>query len=224
MLDEERLKDLHGNRTRVSGRHMHKEETQEFEWITKLILAANEGKIPHFSVQDRALTERIATVPHRSRFQADGGPTEEEFTFRADVGIKDKFPSWYPYMLRWCVQGLHRYHQVGFTNMPPGCLAFKQEILEEKDVVKEWLNATVQEGGSDDFVKVCDLYAGFCAANRSFQADKKTKKTTKMFERELHRCLKTDAFKTKHHYKLQERQCMAGKVFVGYRLSDTLVM
>ena len=41
-----KLKDWHGNRTRVSGRHMHKEETREFEWITKLILAANEGKIP----------------------------------------------------------------------------------------------------------------------------------------------------------------------------------
>ncbi|KAL3159504.1 hypothetical protein ABBQ38_009922 [Trebouxia sp. C0009 RCD-2024] len=219
VLDEEKLKDWHGSRARVSGRQLHSKEMREFEWITKLILAANEGKLPHWSVQDQALVERIATVPHRSRFQHPPLP-DEPYTYPVDTHIKDKFPVWRPYMLRWCLGGRERYQEVGFTHMPPGCLAFKQTIMDEKDVVKEWLDTTVEGSGSDDFIKVCDLYTKFCSDNRSFQADRKTKKTPKMFERELHRCLKKEHFKPKHHYKLHGKACMAGKVFIGYKIVD----
>lgn len=49
ILDEEKLKEWHGNRARVSGRQLNCKTMHEFEWITKLILAANEGKLPHFT-------------------------------------------------------------------------------------------------------------------------------------------------------------------------------
>lgn len=199
---------------------MGREETQEFEWITKLILAANEGKVPNFSVQDQALVERIATVPHRSRFQAPGLPLDEEYTFPADVSIKNKFEGWLPYMLRWALKGLERYYTQGFTNMPQGCLAFKQELLEEKDIVKEWLDLSVQVGEARDYIKVNDLFQSFTADNRDLQRDKKTKKTAKMFERELHRCLGTTGFKEKHQYRVEGRKVTLGKVFMGYKRTE----
>lgn len=215
ILDEEKLKDWHGSRARVSGRQLNSKVMHEFEWITKLILAANEGKLPHFSVQDQALVERIATVPHRSRFQAPPLP-DEPFTYPVNTHIKDRFPVWRPYMLNWCLAGLRRYHDIGFTNMPSGCLAFKQSIMDDKDVVKEWLQLAVEPGEDKDFVKVCDLYADFCAANRAFQGDKKTKKSAKMFERELHRCLGTKHFKDRHSVRSCGKIISIGKVLMHH--------
>lgn len=216
VLDEEKLKEWHGSRARVSGRQLHSKEMHEFEWITKLILACNEGKLPHWSVSDEALVSRIATVPHRSRFLFSPLP-DEPYTYPVDIHIKDKFPEWRPYMLRWCLKGRLRYQAVGFQEMPAGCLAFKQTLMDDKDVVKEWLELAVEGGDDKDFVKVCDMFAAFSSANRAFQADKKTKKTAKMFEKELHRCLGTDRFKVKHQFKVGGRPTSVGKVFVGLR-------
>lgn len=217
VLDEERLKEYHGNRARVSGRQLLSPDVREFEWITKLILAANEGKLPHFSM-DRALTERMAIVPHRSRFQHPPLP-DEPFTYLADVHIKDRFPEWRPYMLRWCLGGRQSYQQGGFREMPAGCLAFKQTIMDDKDIVKEWLSSTVQEGDEKDYIKVCDLYADFNIANRAFQGDKKTRKSVKVFERDLHRCLEPSRFKEKHQVKVAGKNVTTGKVFMGYKMT-----
>ena len=140
------------------------------------------------------------------------------------MGIKDKFERWYPYMLRWAVEGLRRYQSLGFTNMPQGCLAFKQEIMEEKDVVKEWLGLAVEDGADKEYVKVNDLFQTFTAEHRDLQRDKKTKKTAKMFERELHRCLGTDHFKEKHQYRVEGRKVTLGKVFMGYKRQQNGVM
>ena len=219
MIDEEKIKDWCGNRTRVSGRQLHSAEMREFEWITKIIVAANEGKIPFFNCSDDALVSRLATVPHRSRFM-DPPLTDAPYTFPVDGGIKQKFLSWYPYMLRWCVRGLLAYHEEGFRIMPEGCLAFKKQILDDKDVVKEWLDDTLEEGENREYVRVCDLYHRFCNDNRSFQADKKTKKSAKGFERELHRCLNTDRFKERHQLRVQGKNVTAGKVFLNYKFID----
>lgn len=164
--------------------------------------------------------ERIATVPHRSRFQAAELPIQEDFTYVADVGIKNRFPSWYPAMLRWSLTGLHAYRQIRFSQMPPGCLAFKQDILADKDVVKTWLDSVLQPGEADDFVKVCDLFQEFGIANRAFQNDRKTKKTAGMFEKELHRILGGRCFKSTHKYTLSNgKQTTAGRVFMGLKRS-----
>lgn len=167
----------------------------------------------------QALVERIATVPHRSRFQNPPLP-DEPYTYPVDTHIKDRFPEWRPYMLRWCLAGRVRYQHVGFTDMPEGCLAFKQTIMDEKDVVKEWLSMVVEEGDDKSYVKVCDLYAQFNSDNRAFQADKKTKKSAKMFERELHRCLGGGNFKERHQYRLPGKVMSANRVFMNYRLKS----
>lgn len=81
------------------------------------------------------------------------------------------------------------YHEIGFSNMPPGCLAFKQMIMDDKDVVREWLDLAIEPVEDKEYMKISDMFAEFSAANRSFQSDKKTKKTAKAFEKELHRCM-----------------------------------
>lgn len=219
LMDEEKLKEYHGSRARVSGRQLHSKQMHEFEWVTKLILAANEGKLPAWNVQDGALTSRIATMPHRSRFQHPPLP-DEPYTYQADVHIKDKFEAWRPYMLMWCLGGRERYQLVGFKEIPPGCLAFKQTLMDEKDVVKEWLTYNVEKGNDKEYVKVIDLYQAFTAANRDLQRDKKTKKTAKMFEKELQRCLGLDTFKDKHQYKYEGKNITVGKVFLSFRRQD----
>lgn len=52
--------------------------------------------------------------------------------------------------------------------------------LEETDVVKAWLDITVQPGGATDFVRVLELW-------KQFQIDNKnTKMTSRGFEQILH--------------------------------------
>lgn len=171
-----------------------------------------------FGVQ--ALTSRVVIVPHRSKFQLL--PSREPLTFVANTDIKSKFISWYPYMMRWCVAGLLRYHDVGFVQIPQSCLAFKAEIMDEKDVVKDWLSRSVQTASEDDFVKFAELWQKFEKDNKELQRDKKTKKSNHAFERELNRCLGAQHFKDRHHFKVDGNKKTAGKVFMTYKWADEM--
>ncbi len=90
--------------------------------------------------------------------------------------------------------------------------------LQADDNGREGRGEGVAEYGEDkDYVKVCDLFTQFGSDNRTFQADRKTKKSAKMFERELHRCLKTATFKDKYSYRTQGRLYSVGKVLLGFK-------
>lgn len=51
-----------------------------------------------------------------------------------------------PYCLRCGLQGLQRYYDPGFRDLSAGCLACKQQLVAEKDVVVEGLKYHVKNG------------------------------------------------------------------------------
>ncbi len=217
-LDHGLIKDICGSNGLQTGRGMYQANVEEFEWITKVALAFNQGCMPRMNPDDTAAMERLLCVPHRSRFVMGEVP-DEPYTYAADPNFKASFNMWRPYFLRWCLRGLKRYHQKGFTALPDGCLAFKQELVAENDVVMEFLELTVEEGEPTDFVQVRDLFNIYDTVNRSLQRDKKTKKSSKDFEQSLMRCLNNKRFKAEHHHCRSEdkKKVKARNVFLGYR-------
>ena len=216
-LWEERVKEFNGGGATITGRGMYSPEIKSFPWITTSILSANENKLPHFNVEDQALIERLVTVPHRSRFvPASSVLPEEPYTYRADTSIKDHFPAWRPYFLRWMLEGLRTYRREGFADIPESCQAFKRDLVAEKDVVKEFLNEAVEPGDEDDFVKMKELYSDFDEAYRSLQRDKKTKKNSKVFQSSVERLL-PDAFRARFTYYTGGKRHEATSVVTGFK-------
>lgn len=120
-------------------------------------------------------------------------------------------------MLKWMLDGLKDYHREGFRVIPESCLAFKNSIVAEKDVVMEFLNSCVQQGEAKEYVKVCDLYHTYGEQNRDMQQNRKTKKTMKDFEKALKRCLGVHRFKDKHQQMIAGKNHTMGKVFMGFK-------
>ena len=147
------MKDLNGGGGNVSGRGLFQSQVSEWEWRTKTIMAFNENNMPGLDVEDAALVERLLVIPHRSRFYPTEVPADAPpFSFPADPDIKTKFDLWAPYMLLWLLPGVKRLKEVGFTGIPESCRAFKQQLLDEKDVVREFLDDAVEKGCDHDFV------------------------------------------------------------------------
>ena len=63
-LDEELLKDMNGGQTSFTVRQMWRDDVVTFDWISKIFIAFNEGKMPGFNIADAALVDRMPTVPH----------------------------------------------------------------------------------------------------------------------------------------------------------------
>lgn len=91
------------------------------------------------------------------------------------------------------------------------------KVQQSLTALQSFLGKRVQQGGPRDYVKVCDLFLQYCQDNRALQADRKTKKTQKMFEEELHKCLGTELFKPKHQYRSCGRVISANKVFMTFK-------
>lgn len=201
----------------MAGRGMYQNSIREFPWITKTIIAFNENRMPMVDCDDQALMERFLAIPHRSRFYAGEVP-DEPYSYPADSGIKEKFATWRPYVLRWALEGLKIYRQYKFRNIPQSCRSFMNSIVEEKDTVQEFLNNVLEEGDRKDFVKVKELYNEYSEAYRSLQKDKKTFKNSGSFQTGIARVLKKGVFVKKYQYKNAEgRNTTASFVLTGYK-------
>ena len=217
VLDQEALKDLHGGGARVTGRQMWTTTSTGFPWITKLIMAMNEGNMPSMNCSDEAFVERMLTICHRARFQNNVTTSDPPYTFAADPLIKQAFPAWRPYFLKYCLEGLSRYHAEGFKRLPESCQAFKQQLVASKDVVAEFVGDAVEEGVAGDFVTVKDLFNDFNVAYRLVQADKKTRKDQNAFRLALKKILNPNKFKNVHHYKIGGKPTTTSSAYMEYR-------
>ena len=198
-LDEELLKDMNGGQTSFTVRQMWREDVITFDWISKIIIAFNEGKMPGFNIADTALVARMLTVPHRSRFYMDHVPNKP-YSYKADSNIKDNYPRWAPYFLRWALEGLREYYRLRFTNLPEGCLEFKNSLIAEQDVVSQFLDTVVEEGQPTDFVQASGLFADYCREHPDMQKDKRTKKKLDTFIRTMEAKFPDAAFKHRINY------------------------
>lgn len=219
-MSEENIKDWNGGDARIIGRGAYQAQLHEFRFITKTILACNQGNFPHFSTEDEALVDRLVTIPHRSRFyREEADIPDEPLSYRADTSIKEKFPTWRLYFLRWALKGLQRYHAVKFTQIPESCKSFKKQIVAERDYIADFVLSTVEKGEPKDYVKIGDLYAEFNEVYRDLQKDKKTKKSSSTFRGGVIKTLKASShYKDVHGFRRQDgRTTTARSVILGYK-------
>ena len=216
-LDEELLKDMNGGQTSFTVRQMWRDDVITFDWISKLIIAFNEGKMPGFNIADAALVDRMLTVPHRSRFYMDHVPNKP-YSYKANSNIKDNYPRWAPYFLRWALQGLQEYYGLRFTNLPEGCLEFKNSLIAEQDVVSQFLDTIVEEGQSTDFVNAKKLFAEYCQEHPDMQKDKRTNKKLDTFVKALESRFPDAEFKKQiNHTTKSGDRTTARSVHIGIR-------
>lgn len=162
-------------------------------------------------VEDKAMLERLLVVPHRSRFFLDDVP-DEPYSFKADPSIKMKFDVWRPYMLRWLLQGLQRFHVMQFSDIPSTCLAFKQMLLEDEDIISLFLTEAVTPGTSEDYVQLKELWA-------KFPKEHKREKSPKVFKKAVEAAL--GMAKDVHNYtKPNGKKTIARSVFLGYKMQS----
>lgn len=189
-------KDLNGGDPVMAGRGLYKDAIVQFPWITKTTIAFNENRMPMVDVDDQALMERFLATPHRSRFFAGEVP-DEPHSFPADSNVKSLFPTWRPYGLRWALRGLEIYKEQKFKSVPSSCRDFMNAIVQEKDVVREFLDSHVEEGEPSDLVTIGDLYKEYNELYRGLQKDKKTHKSKGSFASGVTRVLERDV-KSRH--------------------------
>lgn len=174
-------------------------------------------KIPDMDMQDGAMLERLLFIPHRSRFYKQGEVPAEPYSYAADPNIKLSFVRWGPYFLQWLLEGLRKYKEEGFRNIPDSCLAFKNQLLEAQDDVKEYLDEQVQEGAASDFVKAKDMWDEFEDRNRHKRKKRsKPYMSYKKFRENTERLLKkkiTERYKFTQNGKQEEES----SVVLGYR-------
>ncbi len=181
------------------------------------------GKCPQFDVDDLALVERMLTIPHRARFQNE--VSTEPYTYPVDTDLKLKFPAWRPYMLRFMLEGLVIYHQEGFRNIPSTCQTFKEMLVADKDVIREFLDQALDVAPLSDkeavaakaWVCVKDLYNDFDASHKAMQRDKKTKKDLKAFQVAVCRCFPHYYRDKVNYYTDRGTRTSANRVLLGVK-------
>ena len=149
-LDNNQIKGLTGGGTHIPVRGAFKAETTMMPWTTKLLLAFNEGGCPKLRAEDGALMKRMAVVQHRALFcdkeEEYVKHQHVEFTHRSRGDVHELVAP--QAMLHWMLQGLKRYWEVGFRELPRVCTEWKTELMLEHDDVAAWAvsNITVYEG------------------------------------------------------------------------------
>ena len=156
------MKDYSGRNPTVEGRRIHSSTHVKFTWGTSMILMLNESNFPQFDCTDGALIERMIIIPHRSRFFTNEKEFEnqkhEEYTYKAKE-MDDKLQLWRPYFLDWCMEGLRNYLKKGFEGIPSTCTAWKRELVNEQDIIYDFLQENTEDG---EFVTQREQYERSC--------------------------------------------------------------
>lgn len=167
-INQQDLKTLTGGEEHmVSARAPGAVGTAQFEWTARFLLCFNEGDLPSFDTQDGAFVHRILAIPHRSRFYMTDEEYEdhkhEPYTFRGmDEFASRHFPAWKPYFLRWLVEGYRIWNEERFNTIPPGCLALKQALVEQKNELGHFLrDTTVRTNSQEDRISQKDLWEAY---------------------------------------------------------------
>ena len=151
----------------VSVRAPHGTATLEFEWTCRFILNFNEDDLPSFDTNDVAFLNRMLAIPHRSRFYLSDVDYEANkhvpYTYRAVDDFASKhFGVWCPYFLRWMLEGYGIWNVERFKTIPDGCLALKNRLVDERNVVARFITETLVRTDDDaDRVYQKDLWTAY---------------------------------------------------------------
>lgn len=153
-LDLTTIKEYNGNNTPVSGRPLYKSHDITFPWTAKMILSMNQGNMSQFNATDGVGVDRLIIIPFESKFVTkgkEGTPKRIEYeteiaehpdtTFIENSDIDIDLNNWRPYYLEWALQARDTFDK--FKNIPDICGMWKDEVVEENNVVKQFIKAYV---------------------------------------------------------------------------------
>lgn len=181
-----------------------------------------QNKLPELDMRDAAMLERLLCIPHRSRF-VQGELPDEPYTYSADPHIKDRFVAWAPYFLLWLLDGLKRYHEVGFREIPASCLTFKDQLLASKDPVRAFLDEHICEGEPGAFVTVKSLYNDYQGRHGGNRKRKKEKGKYSDFRQDVERVLRIK-IKERHTCVQDGKRIEAFSVVLGFKRAEGMDM
>lgn len=162
-LADAKLKDLTGSCTTIQARGCHETKATSFEWTAKLLLCFNMANLPDLDYTDKSLLDRILVLHHRSKFCDNDKEYEEQqhipYTFPADPDMKDKIQRWRPQLFHYFYQGLEKYFEVGFRQIPASCEEWKQKLMQTKDTVAQFVEDNLEKtGDKSDAVDTNSMY------------------------------------------------------------------
>ncbi|PNG99401.1 hypothetical protein TSOC_014823, partial [Tetrabaena socialis] len=170
-LDDALLKRLTGgDGVTISGRQCGSGSRFEFTWQAGVVMLFNEGDCPKFDAGDTAFMGRMLVAPMRAKFI---DPLQSEvsdghaYQFPMVANIQDKFPSWLPALADIFTD--HFAPLELFNSVPPAMKEWRQEITQEANPLREWLEREVTiTGRREDIMLVADLKRMYGVPERRF--------------------------------------------------------
>lgn len=212
-LDEGTVKNITGGANQeIQGRKMGKEDVFKFTIQCGVIIIFNEGDCPKFDATDAAFMQRLIIVPYRSKFTNENNP--ETYTFKCDCMISEKFELWRSSLLKLFIQYAKK-ECISNIKIPDSMNEWKTEILNENNVLKDWLWGTIHED-KDAFVSLNDLrdlYKNQHPGEKGFN--------NKDLERMINSLFNNIGvyIKERHRFYNDGKQLEKRNVFLGYNLN-----
>ena len=214
-LDTDTLKKYNGGKCVPLVRAPHATESRPMEFVTKMILAFNSGGFPNIPVDQEstnAFLKRVVVINHRALFckttEEFQSHRHEPYTYLGDpTKVKLDRLRLRPAMLAWMIEGYGDYTRQGFTTIPEACTAWKQRLVDENDIVAQWIYA------EDPIQQDADVHFSAKAAYMAFLAA----------GFKLGKIRFNDLLKKRFRNEWRERStdCKERNVFVGLRLKDS---
>lgn len=221
------MQDINGGNSVQQGRGVGEKQTIQFTWITKQLLIFNSGCLPSLDFTDAALIDRLIVLQHRSKFCTSSEEFQAErqtpHTFMADPDMASKMRDLRPYTLRWFLEGLQRYHDVGFSELPEQCTAWKDALVKTHDTVGAFVSERLQKTDlAVDYVQRSELYREYKEAYAEERNPKTSLGKQKWFE-QMKRHMGQDqetGFFTRKKVKVQHQQHMIPKkdIWIGWTM------
>ncbi|CCA61448.1 hypothetical protein AV955_gp091 [Diadromus pulchellus ascovirus 4a] len=158
--------------------------------------------------------ERLVIVPFRSKF-VGGEADPDTYTFQRDCNISDKFKLWRSALLKHFISHCRK-NGIADMEMPSSMVDWKNEILEENNVVAEWLWDAVrpQEGSFVQLAELRERYKKDHPHERAF----KNKDIERMINSAFN--AKGAYVKDQHYHYVDTTRKKVNRVFVNFDLNQ----
>src|SRR5262249_48162159 len=148
--DEAKIKSLTGG-DKITARFM-RQDFFDFTPTFKLFICGNHK--PRLDSVDEAIRRRLLLVPFTVQIPVD----------ERGQGLAEKLEAEWPAIPRWVIDGCLEWQRIGLAP-PPIVLDATAAYFRDEDILQQWLDECVEDGGQFAFSRTTDLFLswqGWC--------------------------------------------------------------